>query len=248
MAHLALISGLILLVVCGGGVIWLLLFSPRRKPVTIPLGELSKLWLSEDSGEVDEVRALLWEALSLNRKRPKPPPKPAPSDEETRDSKEQSLDSSFRSSSERVNPPTWANNDTNAFYKEFVEPYEKVIGEKALKSVVEILKLLDREGDCSSVVSGESWGEEKVNIYSALERVSLRTHSFNTARYMLEILKREYSDFEMVVGKGLIAALGHDLGKIPRLKKAYYSTGDHPINSAMVVGACLLYTSDAADE
>lgn len=234
MGLLALVGGVALLTVCGGGAVWLLLSRPRKGPVSIPLEEVSKLWLSENPEEVNHVRSLLLEALGKAQTPPRVERQPVAGVGVS--SAPQANKCGEKSQPQKPHEPDdWINSDTNDFYEEFVGPYESTIGPKALKAITEILRILDREGDCSSVASDEHWGDENLNIYSALEKVSLRTHSFNTARNMLKILKREYSDFEMVVGKGLIAALGHDLGKIPRLRKAFYSTGDHPINSSMVV-------------
>jgi len=227
MEYIALAVGILLTLACGGG-LWVLLHNPRKEPASIPLEILSKLWLSEEQGETNQIKDLLSKAIGKTLSKPpeatvdKPPEKTEPDSEEPQ-------------KPTRFNVPEWKHSETKAFYEEFIAPCEGVIGQKALKTIVEILRLLDQEGSCPSVVSDESWSDEEANIYSALEKVSLRDHSFNTARNMLEILRREYSDFEMVIGKGLIAALGHDLGKIPRLRRAFYSTGDHPINSAMVV-------------
>jgi hypothetical protein len=128
----------------------------------------------------------------------------------------------------------WKNQDITDFYEAYVKPHARVLGQRGLSVLEEILSILDIQGDCPSVVSGEQVGDEALSSsYELLARVNLRTHSLNAAREAFRMIKESYPDHEMVLGKTLIAALGHDLGKIPSSGK--YLTGDHPIRSAHVL-------------
>ena len=140
----------------------------------------------------------------------------------------------FLSLSYRDREISWKNQDIADFYQAYVKPHARVLGKRGLDVLEEILSILDTQGDCPSVVSGEQVRDEALSSsYELLARVNLRTHSLNAAREAFRMIKESYPDHEMVLGKTLIAALGHDLGKIPSSGK--YLTGDHPIRSAHVL-------------
>jgi len=95
-----------------------------------------------------------------------------------------------------------------------------------------ILKLLDREGDCPSVVNVAkdvegSWDQ---NTYNTLARTNLLDHSLNVAEEAVKLLTR--ADACHVIPDTMVAVLGHDLGKLPSEKGFLYSMGEHPVASA----------------
>ncbi len=101
------------------------------------------------------------------------------------------------------------------------------------RQVVEgILELLDREGDCPSVVNshGEIEASMETGTYNRLARVTLREHALDTANEMLRLV-----DPGPMTPMTIIAALGHDLGKIPTYRQQLYSLGDHPVISVTVL-------------
>ena len=127
----------------------------------------------------------------------------------------------------------WKNQSIFDFYQAYIKPQVKVLGQ-GLKALKEVLTLLDLKGECPSVVSGEPVRDEtSFSSYELLSRVTLRDHSLNTGREAFGLIKESYPDYEMVLGKTLIAALGHDLGKIPSNRN--YLTGYHPIRSAQIL-------------
>jgi hypothetical protein len=101
------------------------------------------------------------------------------------------------------------------------------------KVVKEILGLLDREGDCPSVVNtkGEAEGYLDKNAYDVLAGVTLYQHTLSVAREMVKAFKGSAA----VLPKVLIASLGHDLGKLPSYRKTLYSMGDHPLMSITIL-------------
>lgn len=92
----------------------------------------------------------------------------------------------------------------------------------------ELLKLLDKEDDCPSVVSAEGDPEASLEktTFDILAKVPLHIHTIHVAEEMI----RE-KDSGPSVAKSVIAALAHDIGKLPRYRKSGYSLGDHPLFS-----------------
>lgn len=140
--------------------------------------------------------------------------------------------------------PVWRNEDTRTFYRRFVSPYRHILKETGHLSKIEyVMRLLDLYGHCPSVVNLDSDTEydQLENVFDVLSRVSLREHSFNVAKKMIEgLTKKRVRDPELLSGKILITALGHDLGKIPGLLENKYRKGDHAYISYLVMKRVIL--------
>ena len=112
-----------------------------------------------------------------------------------------------------------------------------------LSTVTELLDLIDRYGECPSVVdlsatySGADETEpdykwykvsvtEKSTTWDILRMCTLREHSLNVAK-KVESMHPE----DIRTPLFIIAALAHDLGKIPEFREKGYIMGDHPIIS-----------------
>jgi len=95
-----------------------------------------------------------------------------------------------------------------------------------------ILEILDREGDCPSVVKahGEVENLLEENAYNILAGVTLLRHTLDATEEMLRLI-----DPGPMTPMAVIAALGHDLGKIPAYRKKLYSLGDHPVISVTIL-------------
>lgn len=120
--------------------------------------------------------------------------------------------------------------------QEFYEKYVKgrTYSNSAYGDVVRaILKLLDEEGDCPSVVNtkGEAEGLIAKNTYEVLSRIPLYMHTLNVAEQMIRAFRNSAS----MLPKILITALGHDLGKLPSMRSKLYSMGDHPLISITIL-------------
>jgi len=99
----------------------------------------------------------------------------------------------------------------------------------------QILLMLEKEGDCPSVVNAAddveaSWDS---NTYTLLGKTSLLDHTLNVARAIIKLLAED--DARHVIPDTLIAALGHDLGKLPSIKGHLYSLGEHPLAAGRVL-------------
>jgi len=99
----------------------------------------------------------------------------------------------------------------------------------------QLLQMLDKEGDCPSVVNvaddvEASWDS---NTYTLLGKTTLLDHTLNVAGKTISLLIE--AEAMHVIPDALIAALGHDLGKLPSVKGYLYSIGDHPLASGRVL-------------
>ena len=98
----------------------------------------------------------------------------------------------------------------------------------------QILLLLEEEGDCPSVVNAAddveaSWDS---TTYNLLGKTTLLDHSLDVAREAVALLK---DDATHVIPDTMVAALGHDLGKLPSIKSHLYSLGEHPLAAGRVL-------------
>ena len=96
---------------------------------------------------------------------------------------------------------------------------------------LQLVKLLDQEGQCPSVVNVNSdveggWDQ---NTYSLLARTTLLDHSINVAEQAVQLLSEDKAWH--VIPDTLIAALAHDLGKLESMRSFLYSLGEHPLAS-----------------
>lgn len=113
------------------------------------------------------------------------------------------------------------------FYLGYIADKHYFLGAQG-KIVRELLNILDREGDCPSVVNTFNDDEGKLpkDVYDILARTSLLQHTLNVAEKMIGLL----GGSGPFISKAVITALAHDLGKIPSHRKLY-ATGDHPLVS-----------------
>jgi hypothetical protein len=134
-----------------------------------------------------------------------------------------------------------------AFYSEVIEPHKEALA-GMLEGINRIMEILERYGDCPSVVATIADSEKRVatRVGDILSKVMLRDHTFNVARIALRVLKDMYHDPVGYIPAVIIAALGHDLGKIPELRSQdKYVKADHPPASVSIVEAIFEKNKDA---
>lgn len=122
--------------------------------------------------------------------------------------------------------PVFRHEEIEAFYVEFVETRPIVKG-KRKDVIVTLLKMLDDEGVCPSVANKNSNPSEQElrignDLYYKLASVPLWKHTLRVARLYVSKFAEE-----AMLPDCLIAALGHDIGKIPSYHDQYYKAGDH---------------------
>jgi len=102
---------------------------------------------------------------------------------------------------------------------------------------LEIVRLLDREGQCPSVVDvqGDVEAAWEQNTYRILAKTTLLDHSLNVAQQVVKLL----SDHQAwhVIPDTMVAALGHDLGKLKSARGSLYALGEHPLAAGAIVSA-----------
>ncbi len=122
------------------------------------------------------------------------------------------------------------------FYLKYIEEATWFKKARLQKEVcLNILGLLDKEGDCPSVVNANddveaSWDS---NTFTILGQVNLTEHTLNVAVEAVNLLLSE--EAQHVIPDTMVAALGHDLGKLPSIKSHLYSLGEHPLAAGRVL-------------
>jgi len=113
--------------------------------------------------------------------------------------------------------------------------FSKAAGQQAV--CIELLKLLDREGLCPSVVDvqGDVESSWEKNTYQILARTTLLDHSLNVAEQVVQLLSDNQAWH--VIPDTMVAALGHDLGKIKSARGSLYSLGEHPLAAGTIISA-----------
>jgi len=130
--------------------------------------------------------------------------------------------------------PNFAKAEITDFWCDIVEAHKSIIGARK-SAIAAILKMLDKEGDCPSVVRNpkhpDAENKFSEDVFSLLATIPLWKHTLDVARAMAQRVGTE-----TLVADAVISGLGHDLGKIPAYHERGYSTGDHPQISAIVLG------------
>ena len=131
--------------------------------------------------------------------------------------------------------------DLNRFYDEVIEPLrDSFISQGLLDAVNRIVDLLNRHGDCPSIVTEgfDSGSEDGSYIREALQKVNLRDHTFRVVKNAVALMKEAYSDGTGMAPVTIITALCHDIGKIPKLREEEgggLAKNDHPVTSVKYV-------------
>lgn len=145
------------------------------------------------------------------------------------------------SDSEPARGPAFRNPETRAFWTEEIEPGRGPLEKRGELAVIKrILLELDRRGLCSSVVAGDGKSAFAPTA-RRFSRVTLLSHSLRAARYMREIHDSLYRE-RVLLGKHLIAALAHDVGKMEHLRPegGRYVKDDHAAASARALNAWIM--------
>lgn len=105
----------------------------------------------------------------------------------------------------------------------------------------QILRMLEEEDPCSSVVNPAndvetSWDS---TTYSLLSQTSLLDHSLHVAERAITLLID--AEAHHIIPDAVIAALGHDIGKLPSNKSNLYSLGEHPLAAGRVLAEIALF-------
>ncbi len=127
--------------------------------------------------------------------------------------------------------PTYRHSEIQRFHARWTA--HSVVKDVKRDVIEGLLALLDRQGDCPSVVQKNNSEAERrydPNVFDMLAAIPLWRHSLEVANHLTEAMNQA-----MLIPDALIAGLGHDLGKIPAYQNTLYLTGDHPIISIIVL-------------
>lgn len=138
--------------------------------------------------------------------------------------------------------PTFRHSEIEEFYRDIVEP-EPLINGKRKTVIVYLLKILDSEGTCPSVVGIKKYAavgkqiSDPDSAYGAVALAQLATvplyrHSLGVARKFVE-----KNSERIMLPTVLIVSLAHDIGKIPSFHSQYYSTADHPQIALLILAS-----------
>ena len=113
--------------------------------------------------------------------------------------------------------------------------FNQAPGQRAV--CLEIVRLLDRDGQCPSVVDvqGDVEAAWEQNTYQILAKTTLLDHSLNVAHQVVKLLSDNKAWH--VIPDTLVAALGHDLGKLSSQRGSLYSLGEHPLAAGIPLAA-----------
>ena len=125
----------------------------------------------------------------------------------------------------------------NARIQQFYNKHIRPLRHASQQQVVcrDLLSLLDTEGQCPSVVNVSrdieaSWDS---NTYTLLGQTNLIDHSLNVAEQVIRLLQESETGYLMP--DTIIAALSHDLGKLPSIRGHLYSLGEHPLAAGRIL-------------
>ncbi len=209
---------------CLGNLILIALFSQKTSKTgegdvlpkeKVSLKELSEVWVSPERKKQNKEKIYLKDLYHLWR------------NVEEQVSQDDSVIHTFKT--ERIR--TFFNSyvDEKSYFKR--APLQRSV-------VIQILRILDEEGSCPSVVNilgdpESSFSSAKFNI---LKRVSLMNHSLNVAKAICCKLQEKYPHAPTIMAPdALVVALGHDLGKLPRFSADGYTHGSHPLTSCAIM-------------
>jgi len=125
------------------------------------------------------------------------------------------------------------NERLHEFYNKHIRPLRHASQQQAVCR--DLLSLLDTEGQCPSVVNvgrdiEASWDS---NTYTLLGQTNLIDHSLNVAEQVVRLLQESETGYLMP--DTIIAALSHDLGKLPSIRGHLYSLGEHPLAAGRIL-------------
>ncbi|AII15585.1 hypothetical protein (GGDEF domain) (plasmid) [Campylobacter iguaniorum] len=132
-------------------------------------------------------------------------------------------------------PPLYVNfkkQRSNELFNNIVMPHIDRLLDEEVDIIIELLKLIEDKGiDTPSVVSftekdpetkykKDILTEDGLTSYQILRKVSLYDHTLNVVNSIYEELKRHSkTNYVLLLGKAIIAALAHDIGKIKKMEE-----------------------------
>lgn len=251
----------ILITFCIAG---LILLHPQKKAkkhqkIIIPLQELSTIWTKYNDDFMPAPESLILNDSLPQHDNVKKIVKDIPPEEAVTEKKAGGKEETINTDGQDVKPADVKKADSNStdnsndintasfipapaspvtdFWNDCVTPYIKMFQEqKVLDIVIELIDILEKYGQCSSVVldNSDSESDDLKSVRDNLAKVTVRDHSYSVARNLVEIVKGYYhNNPEAFIPKAVITGLAHDIGKIPelRMNNAFNTTEHHLISA-----------------
>ena len=122
------------------------------------------------------------------------------------------------------------------FIRDFIAPYKHIFDSQNVFEVLrQVIEILHKHGHNPSIVL-DNKDQEAVSLVSVkdnLAKTTLKDHSCLVGVILVNKIKETYAQYENIIPKAIIAALAHDIGKIPELRlTGLYNTKEHPLVSA----------------
>lgn len=149
--------------------------------------------------------------------------------------KEVQLETKKEQSFQQVKPPLFFNfkkQRSNELFNNIINPHIDKLLDEEVEIIIELIKLIEDKGiDTPSVVSftdkdpetkykKDILTEDGLTSYQILRKVSLYDHTLNVVDTIYEELKRHSkTNYVLLLGKSIIAALAHDIGKINKMEE-----------------------------
>jgi len=136
--------------------------------------------------------------------------------------------------------PEFKREEIDRFYTDMIAGRPSVNGVRRTL-IIKLLTLLDEEGDCPSVVSGNPLEAERLfpqESFTMLATIPLYRHTLTVTRNFIA-----KADQEALLADMIIMALAHDIGKIPSYHDKMYRSGDHPIIAGLILNSFPEYVS-----
>ncbi len=135
-----------------------------------------------------------------------------------------------------VTPDPNPKDSLDDFIRDFIAPYKNVFDSQNVFDVLkQVIEILHKHGHNPSIVL-DNKDQEAVSLVSVkdnLAKTSLKDHSCLVGIILVNKIKETYAQYENIMPKAIIAALAHDIGKIPELRlTGVYNTKEHPLVSA----------------
>lgn len=119
--------------------------------------------------------------------------------------------------------PSFGSGEIQRFYLKYVRPHARG---KELSIIRNLLTTLDQHGHCASVVEHD---DETPQPYRVLADVTLAEHTLSVSRKAFQMLNAGRQLVRTNTPDLLIAALGHDIGKMPHIARSDVS--GHTLNT-----------------
>lgn len=183
--------------------------------INIPLSELSTIWLKPNKNKEMQIEQVE-ESIPLT----------APQSQPFSSSIPQQIPL------QQAQKPVTELTETGAFWTECIEPHKDIFQtQNCLSEVKEIISFLEKHGHNPSVTLDNNDREsvDLISVRDNLAKVTLKEHTYTTGRIIIDLVKQQYKDYETIIPSALIAALTHDIGKVPELRlSGVYNSYEHP--------------------